>query len=277
MHPRLRRPLFCLSLLVALGTAGCATTGERLATANALERILESPARPEADRARDVYRHPEQTLLFFGVRPNMTVVEISPEGGWYTRILAPLLHDHGRYLAASRPLQVGNAGSERAYKAYQDLLASDPAGLGRVEIVPFAPGQAAIAPPNTVDMILTFRNLHNWMARDAAAAAFADMYRALKPGGVLGVVEHRGNASVPQDPKAASGYVNQSHAVRLIEAAGFRLVGVSEINANPRDTKDYPAGVWTLPPMFAEGDKDRARYQAIGESDRFTLKFVKPR
>ena len=275
MYPRLRATLLAVTLLAVLG--GCAATGERLQTAQSLDRILESPARPAADRARDVYRHPKQTLLFFGIRPGMTVVEIAPEGGWYTRILAPLLHDHGRYLAASRPLQAGNAGSERAYREFQDLLASDPAGLGKVELAPFAPGQATIAPPGSVDLILTFRNLHDWMERDVAGAAFADMYRALKPGGVLGVVEHRGNPALPQDPKAASGYVNQAYAIRLIEAAGFRLVGVSEVNANPKDAKDYPRGVWTLPPLYIEGEKDRARYESIGESDRFTLKFVKPR
>lgn len=277
MHQRLRTSLLGLALTAALLAAGCAATGERLTTAEALDRILDRPARPEADRARDEYRHPKQTLMFFGVRPGMTVVEISPEGGWYTRILAPLLHDHGRYLAAFRPLQTGNEGSERAHREFQALLASDPAGLGKTEIVPFVPGQAQIAPPGSVDMVVTFRNVHNWMARDVAPAAFADMYRALKPGGVLGVVEHRGNPAVPQDPKAASGYVNQSYAIRLIEGVGFRLVGVSEVNANPRDSKDYPRGVWTLPPTYAEGEKDRARYQAIGESDRFTLKFVKPR
>ena len=134
-----------------------------------------------------------------------------------------------------------------------------------------------MVPDGSADLVLTFRNIHNWMATEGAEAAFRDMYRALKPGGTLGVVEHRGNEAVPQDPRARSGYVNQSYAIKLIESVGFRLVASSEVNANPRDTKNYTGGVWTLPPVLREGDKDRAKYVAIGESDRFTLKFVKPR
>ena len=134
-----------------------------------------------------------------------------------------------------------------------------------------------MVPDGTADLVLTFRNIHNWMAGGQAEAAFRMMYRALKPGGTLGVVEHRGNEAVPQDPRARSGYVNQSYAIKLVEGAGFKLVATSEINANPKDTKDYAGGVWTLPPRLAAGEVDRAKYVAIGESDRFTLKFVKPR
>ncbi len=130
---------------------------------------------------------------------------------------------------------------------------------------------ATSVPPGTLDMVVTFRNIHNWMARDAAAQAFATLYRALKPGGVLGVVEHRGNPAVPQDPKAKSGYVNEDYAIKLIEAQGFTLVAKSEVNANPKDTKDYQQGVWTLPPTYRLGEKDHDKYAAIGESDRFTL------
>jgi predicted methyltransferase len=146
----------------------------------------------------------------------------------------------------------------------------------KVEVVSFLADGADAVPPGTVDMVVTFRNIHNWMARDQAAQAFASMYRALKPGGVLGVVEHRGNPAVPQDPKAKSGYVNEDYAIRLIEEQGFRLVAKSEVNDNPKDTKDYEQGVWTLPPTYRLGDKDREKYAAIGESDRFTLRFVKP-
>jgi len=148
---------------------------------------------------------------------------------------------------------------------------------GKVKITVLAPpDKTAIAPAGSADMVLTFRNIHNWMAAGTADQVFAAMFAALKPGGVLGVVEHRGNPAVPQDPKAKSGYVNQDYAIRLAEKAGFKFVEGSEINANPRDTKDHPKGVWTLPPTFALEDEDRAKYLAIGESDRFTLKFVKP-
>ena len=272
------RQLLPLALAAGL-LAGCAAQPSRVQTAAALDVAIADPARPEADRARDNWRHPRQTLLFFGVRPDLAVAEIAPGGaGWYTRILAPLLRQHGRLVAAVPPVVAGNAYSEREAKSFSDLLAADPARFDRVEVAEYTPGgKTAFVPAGSLDVVLTFRNVHNWMARGQAEAAFADFYRALKPGGVLGVVEHRGNEMVPQDPKAASGYVNQAYAVRLIESAGFRLVGVSEVNANPRDTKDHPRGVWTLPPTYAAGDSDRAKYTAIGESDRFTLKFIKPR
>jgi len=275
LRPSQRRVAAYLTLLALACLSGCAAPMTRVETATVIDGILASPSRPDAERARDVYRHPKQTLLFFGLRPGMTVAEISPGTGWYTRILAPLLRDHGRLVAAQDP--PGNPGVDRERAAFRAVLDADPARFDKVVVADFAPGGAPFVAPGTVDMVVTFRNVHNWMAGGQAEAAFAAFYSALKPGGVLGVVEHRGNAMVPQDPKARSGYVNQAYAVKLIEAAGFRLVGVSEVNANPKDTKDYPRGVWTLPPSYAEGDRDRTRYQAIGESDRFTLKFVKPR
>lgn len=271
LHPA---PL-ALALLAALLAAGCASTTTRTQTAAQLDKTLAGQQRTEADRARDQYRHPKETLLFFGLRPEMTVVEITPNPGWYTKVLAPMLRDQGRYIAAL-PATGAEEYSERELQQFQGLIEQLPQYFDKVEIAPFLPGQP-IAPDGTADLVVTFRNIHNWMARDTAAAAFDSMYRVLKPGGVLGVVEHRGNPAVPQDPRARSGYVNQAYAIDLIEKAGFRLVATSEINANPKDTKDYPRGVWTLPPGYAEGDTDRARYQAIGESDRFTLKFVKPR
>jgi predicted methyltransferase len=144
-------------------------------------------------------------------------------------------------------------------------------------VVTFPTDGGDAVPPGSVDMVVTFRNIHNWMSQERAAQAFATMYRALRPGGVLGVVEHRGNPALPQDPHAKSGYVTEDYAIKLIEAQGFRLVAKSEVNANPQDTKDYEQGVWTLPPTYRLGDKDRDKYAAIGESDRFTLRFVKPR
>ena len=274
---KLRLVPIAAAALAALLAGGCASTTTRTETATQLDRVLSSPHRPDSDRARDVWRHPKETLLFFGIRPEMTVVEIDPAAGWYTRILAPLLRDRGQYLAAMAPLDQSRENSVRQHASFRALLDSAPEMLARTQIVPFDPGRTPIGPPGSVDMVLTFRNIHNWMARETAEAAFADMYRVLKPGGVLGVVEHRGNPAVPQDPRARSGYVNQDYAIRLIRAAGFRLVATSEINANPKDTKDHPGGVWTLPPVLAQGETDRAKYLAIGESDRFTLKFVKPR
>lgn len=258
--------------------AGCASTASRGSVAAALDKAIAGSHRPAEDRARDIHRHPRETLLFFGLRPNQTVVEITPTGGWYTRIIAPVVRGHGQYIAAMPPLVAGNANSERTRKAYTDILEAHPALFDRVKVIDFAIGSGSLVPDGTADLVVTFRNIHNWMAREQAEAAFRDMYRALRPGGTLGVVEHRGNEAVPQDPRARSGYVNQSYAIQMIEAVGFRLVATSEINANPRDTRDHPGGVWNLPPLLSSSDPaDDAKFQAIGESDRFTLKFVKPR
>jgi predicted methyltransferase len=278
MKSRLATKLLSLAALGSiLGLTSCATAVTRSATASQLDRILASSHRSDANRARDEYRHPRETLLFFGVRPGQTVVEILPIGGWYTEIIAPLVRQNGLYVAAMPPATAGNANSENGRKSYMDFLARSPGHLDRVKVVDFTPGKARLVPDGTADVVLTFRNIHNWMAGGQAEVAFLEMYRALKPGGTLGVVEHRGNEAVPQDPRARNGYVNQAHAIKLIEGAGFRLVATSEINANPKDTKDYPGGVWTLPPALRNGEVDRAKYLAIGESDRFTLKFVKPR
>lgn len=269
-------PLLAL-LPLALLMGGCASSGTRLETSAALDQSLAAAERPQADRDRDIWRHPRQTLLFFGLRPNMTVVELDPGTGWYTQVLAPVLRDRGRYIAALPPVSAQQRGALRERERFDAVIASRPQALDRIQRTPFNPGVEPLAPDNSVDLVVSFRSLHNWMGDDKAGAAFADIFRALKPGGVLGIVEHRGSPQQQQDPKARSGYVNESTAMRLIESAGFRLVAAAEINANPRDTKDHPRGVWNLPPTLIDGDKDRARYLAIGESDRFTLKFIKPR
>lgn len=266
---------------LAAGMAGCASQyaapapGEKT-TAAALKQITTGAHRSAENRARDPFRHPQETLLFFGIRPDMRVVEVWPGNGWYTEILAPLLHDQGQLYAA----HMDGAASEYAKNvtaSFREKLAGRPDLYGKVSVTTLAAAKSEIAPPGSVDMVVTFRNLHNWMMFGWQREAFEAMYQALKPGGVLGVVEHRGNPRIPQDPKASSGYVNENYAIDLIESVGFKLAGRSEINANPRDTKDYEKGVWALPPNFANGAEDRGRYQAIGESDRFTLKFVKPR
>ena len=246
-------------------------------TAAAIERALAGAHRSAENRARDAFRHPVETLLFFGLKPDMTVVDVWPgAGGWYTEVLAPLLADKGKLYAAMLPPMPDNEYVTQSLRQFDDKLAARPDLYGKVTVTRLGRGDFNVAPPGSADMIVTFRNLHNWMNLGFAKDAVAQMYRALKPGGVLGVEEHRGPPDKPQDPRAANGYVNEQYAIDLITSAGFVLEGRSEINANPRDTKDYPQGVWTLPPDYRLGERDRAKYQEIGESDRFTLKFRKP-
>jgi predicted methyltransferase len=276
----MRRPKQICALLLAtavLLAASCSTTSTRETTALALDNILTGSQRSAQNSARDRYRHPKETLLFFGIRPEMKVLEVWPEPGWYTEIIAPLVRERGKYYAAVIAPDPDSKYVTGRLSDYQQKLASTPDVYGAVEVVTFPNDGGDVVPPGSLDMVVTFRNIHNWMARDSAGPAFATAYKALKPGGVLGVVEHRGNSAIAQDPKAKSGYVNEDYAIRLIEGQGFRLVGESQVNANPKDTKDYEQGVWTLPPTYRLGDKDRQKYADIGESDRFTLKFVKPK
>ena len=246
-----------------------------------LDEALNGPARSDEDRARDQWRHPRETLQFFGVEPAMTVVEIWPGGGWYARILAPYLKSGGGIYYAA---QVDPAASDRAAAAVDRFRSEfgDVERFGDVMITSLDSGE--IAPENSADVVLTFRNVHNWLSNGKAEDNFKTFHRALKPGGILGVVEHRANENAGESD-AASGYVKESTVRALAEAAGFEFAGSSEINANPNDTKDHPFGVWTLPPVrrssASPGQEDpnfdRAKYDAIGESDRMTLKFVKPR
>ena len=250
--------------------------------AERLEAVLAGEHRTKKERARDQYRNPAETLLFFGIEPNMTVVEVWPGGGWYTQIIAPYLKGEGVYYGAS--FSRLNA-SERALKAlarFEEDYVSKPGIYGDVRLTGLSK-KDKIAPDGSADAVLTFRNVHNWTARGSAENFFAQFYAALKPGGILGVVEHRADgADLPLD--GTSGYVYQADVIALAKAAGFELVDSSDINANPADTKDHPFGVWTLPPVRRESevrgvkdpDFDHAPYNAIGESDRMTLKFVKP-
>ena len=259
----------------AVLVAGCANPpASDPKTLTAIDTVLAGEHRAPENRARDAYRHPKETLEFFGLRQDMTVVEVWPGAGWYTEILAPLLRDRGQLYAAVLDANSG-AYAKNVVEAYRNKLQLRPDVYGKATITTLAapPAKNEIAPSGSADLVLSFRNLHNWMMFGWERDALAAMHAALKPGGVLGIVDHRGDPKLPQDPKAASGYVNEEHAIRIIEAAGFKLVARSEINANPKDTKDYEKGVWTLPPGFADGDE--ARYRQIGESDRFTLKFVK--
>lgn len=226
---------------------------------------------------RDQYRHPLETLNFFGVKPNMTVVEITPGAGWYTEILTPLLATEGQYIAAIPPAGENKGMNETSAKVIA-WIKSHKEFEGHATIADFAPPDSLVlAPEGSADMVLTFRNIHNWMARGYERAVFESFFKSLKPGGVLGIEEHRANPKAPRDGKASSGYVLEKDVIRLAESVGFKLAAKSEINANKRDTKNYPDGVWTLPPTLRLKDQDREKYMAIGESDRMTLRFVKPR
>jgi predicted methyltransferase len=263
--------LMAALILARAGAAAADSVDPKLAAA------VNSDFRRAADRARDPYRHPLQTLTFFGIKPTMTVVELWPFGGWYTAILAPYLHDRGTLYAAAMDPDSTSAEDKQYNSELAAMLAAHPDVYGKVQVTVLAPHKMQIAPDGTADLIVTFRNLHNWVwagiEKDVLAAAF----RALKPGGILGIEEHRNNDPqfIPKTPGV--GYVGEQYAIELIQSAGFRLVGQSNVNRNPKDTKDYPQNVWSLPPTYAEGDKDRAKYAAIGESDRFTLKFIKPK
>lgn len=247
----------------------------------ALRAAIAGPHRTPDFVARDGARHPYETLSFFGIRPAMEVVEIWPGGGWYTEILAPYLRARGKLYAAHF-----SATSELQYFREQRAdfvrkLAAAPALYDKVEVTEFdPPRQVAIAPPNSADLVLTFRNVHNWTMRGGGEgrtlAAFAAMYAALKPGGILGVVDHRLPAHRPLSDQEESGYLREDFVIGVAQRAGFQLVAKSEINANPKDSADHPGGVWDLPPSLRGDAAKRDHYLAIGESDRMTLKFIKP-
>jgi predicted methyltransferase len=280
----------------ALLGAGCAvllTACNRKAAAPAAPRGRMSLAqatagewRDPADRARDVWRHPTQSLQFWGLQPGMTVVELWPGAGWYTDVIAPYLainngHLYAVQFQADDPTEPA---ARQIAEAYAAKLAAKPKLYGKVDITSFGPTSGAIAPSGSADLVLFLRNIHNWMAAGLIEKAFAEAYGALKPGGVLGIEEHRADAGGVQDALAADGYVQEAYVKQLASEAGFVFDGASEINANPRDTKNYPFGVWTLAPTRltaprgepADPNYDRTSYDAIGESDRMTLRFRKP-
>ena len=283
-----RRSLMISGLAAGLAGLGACRRGEEAgpalpASPMTLEEAVAGQWRDAGDRARDVWRHPVETLTFFGLAPGMTVVEFWPGAGWYTDILAPFLAASGGKLYAAN-LEASDPVSSEVVEAYRAKLQAKPRLYGDVEITAFGPTSGPVAPAGAADLVFTARNIHNWMAAGIVEKAFADALAALKPGGVFGVVEHRANPGGVQDPAAASGYVEQAYVIRLGQEAGFILDKTSEINANPRDTKDHPFGVWTLPPVGRTSPRgephdpnfDRTPYEAIGESDRMTLRFIKP-
>ena len=242
-------------------------------SSKALEQAVSGEHRSAKNKARDQYRHPIETLNFFGFTPEMTVVEITPGGGWYTEILAPALKGSGKLYGAHYP----DTGEDNYYsnsrKKLEKTLASNVV-FNEVVLTDFVPRkQSELAPKGSADLVLTFRNLHNWKD-EGVEQVFKDAFDALKAGGVLGVVEHRLPAGVA--PEKAVGYVSEANTIKQAKAAGFRFAGASEINANPKDMAQHPKGVWTLPPVLRLGEQDKEKYLAIGESDRMTLKFVKP-
>ena len=247
---------------------------------DALKAAIAGGHRTPAFVARDVWRHPMETLSFMGIKPDMTVVEISPGGGWYTEILAPYLRDKGQLILAASDPASSNDYSRRSAERLKTKLDAKPAVYDKVKLGVFEPpAKLSYASAGSADLVLTFRNVHNWAANSDAVttAVFQSMFDTLKPGGVLGVVDHRLPPNRQFDPKFESGYVHVAYVLRIAQSVGFKLQDQSEINANPKDTADHPNGVWALPPTYANKDKDRARFEAIGESDRMTLKFVKPR
>jgi predicted methyltransferase len=293
-------PRFLASCLVPLAALACASSGpppsalqpsaaapvvgspappapvasETLAK---LRAAVDDPQRPEKQRARDVYRHPYETLAFFGLRDDANVVELWAGGGYYTSILAPLLRERGQ-LTVTHFDPTGDPKSEDTEEAREILAVLDrkPEIFGRVARQPIRADSFSFGKDASADFVLTFRNVHNWIESGYAAGVFTAAARVLKSGGILGVEEHRGKPGMTEQQIKDTGYVPEDVVIGLAEHAGLALVARSEINANPKDTKDYPKGVWSLPPTFAEKDVNRDRYATIGESDRMTLAFRKP-
>lgn len=263
------RAIAFATILLVGASAGTAQIADKPSAA--ITAAVQSAQRSDVNRQRDDYRHPAETLAFFGVDEGDTVVEFSPGGGWYTEILAPLVKGKGRYVALV---------NQRGVEGAQKMLAAKQAWFGptNVATIDAATGTSTV-PASSADVVLTFRNVHNLLMNDdpaVAGRAFSAFHAMLKPGGTLGVVDHRLPETMDTALEKKSGYIKRSTVIRLAEAAGFKLAGESQVNANPKDTHDHPDGVWTLPPTFARKDNDRTKYAAIGESDRFTLKFVKP-
>lgn len=242
-----------------------------------LGQLIVAEHRSDTNIARNRFRHPLQTLEFFGLSPDMTVIEILPSTGWYTEIIAPYLRDHGKYYAAHFSPNASLAYMAPNLRNFEAKITAEPELYGRVTVRHLnPPHEVAIAPPESADMALTFRNVHNWIMAGQENEFFAAFYAALKPGGILGVVEHRAKPDAGMEVMRTSGYVTEAYVIELAATAGFELVAKAEINANAKDPTVHPSGVWTLPPNYRMGDEDRVKYAAIGESDRMTLKFMKP-
>lgn len=266
-------------LLAALLLFSCNAALAASAAEDAIAKALAGSHRSAANRARDVFRHPKETLLFFGLEPHMHVVEVAPGSGWYTEVLAPVLRDKGKLYAAHFHIDQSSGGYQRkTHTAYLAKLAQNPKVYDKVVVTSLeAPAHTDIARKGSVDMVLTFRNVHNWAEAGNDEETFKAFYDALKPGGTLGVVEHRAKPGTTEADMKRTGYMTEAYVIQLAHRVGFRFVEKSEVNANPKDTTDWARGVWTLPPTLLGGAENREKYIAIGESDRMTIKFVKPR
>ncbi len=262
---------FLLLLALSLIAIDFASAASKADVKKQLEASINGSWRTEENRARDKYRHPLKTLTFFGVKPDSTLIELIPGPKlWYAEILAPFLRDKGHYIAA-------NAKAEKEDAGQKERLVSHPDQFNKAEIREFNFSEPDFGAENSADFFLTFRNVHNFAMNHVEDKLFAAAFKVLKHGGVLGVVDHRAPADKSlDDVLLKTGYLPEKYVIELAQKAGFKLVATSAVNNNAKDTKDYPKGVWTLSPNFAEGDKDKEKYMAIGESDRFTLKFVKP-
>jgi len=281
MNIRISRLAMAASALVVLGACWLAAATPAAAAAPsaapdaALIAAVADPGRSANFVARDKARHPAEELTVFGITPKMTVVELWPGGGYWTEILGPYLKNSGTYyVALNAP---GDPEEDAGTRRWRERMAAEQPRLGTIHETMLGKDHYDIAPAGSADLVLTFRNLHNWMDDGYAEDVLKAAFKALKPGGIFGIEEHRGRNDKPQDPRAKDGYVREDYTIALAKKAGFKLVGSSEINANPKDTKDWVDGVWTLPPTLSQKDKDRDRYLAIGEADNFVLKFQKPK
>ena len=273
------RSLFGVLSLLAFAAFAMVPPAQAQDAETLIDSALTGNHRSDANKARDKFRHPKETLLFFGLKPDMTVVEVWPSAGWWTEILAPVLQERGRYYAAWYATQAKGAPDflKEREKGFDAMIAGSPALYGKViKTALLAPDYVDIAPKGSADMVLTFRNVHNWAKAGNADAMFRTFYDVLRAGGVLGVKDHRANPDTPFTKQVETGYMTEAWVIETAQKAGFRFANKSDINANPRDTKDHPSGVWTLPPTLSLREKDREKYVAIGESDRMTLKFIKP-
>ncbi|NIB44400.1 class I SAM-dependent methyltransferase [Pseudomaricurvus alkylphenolicus] len=263
---------------VMLATSLAASVQAAEPVTEALQQAVSSDSRSSGNVARDKFRNPGETLQFFGVKPDSQVIEIWPGRGWYSEILAPYLAVEGEFYAAHFPVNTEVAYFKRARDGYAQMLKDKAEVYGKTHLTEFYPPTKVQAGPDEggVDHVLTFRNVHNWMKAGYAPQAFENFFQMLKPGGILGVVEHRAKPGTSEEDMIRSGYVTEAKVELLAAQAGFELVGKSEVNANPKDSADHPKGVWTLPPSLRLGEEDRKKYLAIGESDRMTLKFRKP-